>query len=205
LARIFESLPTFILPIMVVNMLGAEQNAYFFIAWVISGGILGILHSILHSLFAEGSYSIKDFRTNIVKTLKFMLFILFLSMFATFLFGKNLLRLFGHGYSEHSYELLILFIFAIFLQVINETYIVKQRVYKNIKPVLFAYLLLSSLFIVLSYILVPSLGILGIGYARIMSNLMITIILSFLTFLKNKVRKLAMSSFIMLHLTSNIT
>jgi len=32
LARILENLPTLVLPIMVVNMLGAEQNAYFFIA-----------------------------------------------------------------------------------------------------------------------------------------------------------------------------
>ena len=33
IARIFELMPNFLLPILIINMLGAEANAYFFIAW----------------------------------------------------------------------------------------------------------------------------------------------------------------------------
>ncbi|MDY6931986.1 MAG: oligosaccharide flippase family protein, partial [Halobacteriota archaeon] len=42
LSKIFEYLPVFVLPIMVINILGAEMNAYFFIAWQISMLLLTI-------------------------------------------------------------------------------------------------------------------------------------------------------------------
>ncbi|MBA7592073.1 hypothetical protein ES708_34247 [subsurface metagenome] len=42
LARIFNAAPALILPVMVVNLLGAEQNAYFYVAWMIVGLLFAI-------------------------------------------------------------------------------------------------------------------------------------------------------------------
>jgi len=53
--NIFWMLPALIFPLMVVNILGAESNAYFYIGWTV-GAILGIIPAAFStSLFAEGS------------------------------------------------------------------------------------------------------------------------------------------------------
>jgi len=52
-------LPTFVPPIMVINILGAETNAYFFIAWQISMLLLAVPRWTAMSLLAynrEGFY-----------------------------------------------------------------------------------------------------------------------------------------------------
>ena len=56
LAHLFSAAPTLVLPIMVVNLLGAEQNAYFYVAWVIGGLLFAIPAAVSRSLFAEGAH-----------------------------------------------------------------------------------------------------------------------------------------------------
>ena len=73
IATIFEGMPTYILPLIVLDVLGAEQNAYFYIAWSFSAIFLMIPRAIATSLFAEGSYEPSNFSRNIVKSLKFVM------------------------------------------------------------------------------------------------------------------------------------
>ncbi len=58
-ARMLEDTPRVVLPIMVINVLGAETNAYFFIAWQISVLLLAIPRFTSISLLAEGSHNHK--------------------------------------------------------------------------------------------------------------------------------------------------
>ncbi|RLI89702.1 MAG: hypothetical protein DRO65_03885 [Candidatus Altiarchaeales archaeon] len=167
IARIFRGLPALILPIIVVNMLGAEANAYFFIAWTIFGVILGLSHSVLSSLHAEGAHSIENLKANATKALKIIFLLLMFATFIIFLAGRNVLWLFSETYSENSYEILLLLTVAVIPQIINDTYVTVERIYKNIRPIIIVFLVSSSLTLVMSYILITPFGILGIGYAKI--------------------------------------
>ena len=48
--------PNLILPIMVLNVLGAEQAAYYYIAYAIAALLFMIPGAISTSLFVEGSH-----------------------------------------------------------------------------------------------------------------------------------------------------
>lgn len=56
-ANMLWVLPQLILPLMVVNLLGAEQTAYFFIGWAVASILFVIPLATSFSLFAEGSYN----------------------------------------------------------------------------------------------------------------------------------------------------
>ncbi|MFZ7104782.1 MAG: oligosaccharide flippase family protein, partial [Peptococcaceae bacterium] len=62
--------PGLIFPLMVVNMLGAEANAYFYIGWALSNVIVIIPTSVTTSMFAEGSYNEDRLNTHILRSLK---------------------------------------------------------------------------------------------------------------------------------------
>ena len=84
-----------VLPIIVVNLLGAEQNAYFYIAWTIATALSAIPIGIALSLFAEGSHFKDKLRGNTVKALKFTFLLLIPAVILLVLVGKWLLLAFG--------------------------------------------------------------------------------------------------------------
>jgi hypothetical protein len=57
LSGLLNSVPTFIYPLMILNVMGPEQNAYFYMSWMIAM-VLGVIPgSLAQSLFAEGSHN----------------------------------------------------------------------------------------------------------------------------------------------------
>jgi len=56
LAGLFITCPNLILPIMVLNTLGAEQAAYYYIAFAIASLLFMIRNAVSMSLFVEGSH-----------------------------------------------------------------------------------------------------------------------------------------------------
>ena len=60
--------PNLILPIMVLNVLGAEQAAYYYIAYAIAALLFMIPNAISMSLFVEGSHG-EALKRTVVKSL----------------------------------------------------------------------------------------------------------------------------------------
>lgn len=54
LSGLLNNIPTFIYPLMILNALGPEQNAYFYMPWMIAMILRVIPGSLAQSLFAEG-------------------------------------------------------------------------------------------------------------------------------------------------------
>ena len=69
IAGIFEMLPGLLLPIIVLNVLGAKMNAYFFIAWSIMFFTTMIARNTARSLLAEGSHDPTKLRKKLLKVL----------------------------------------------------------------------------------------------------------------------------------------
>ena len=68
LAGLFMAAPNLILPIMVLNALGAEQAAYYYIAYAIAALLFMIPNAISMSLFVEGSHG-EALKRTVVKSL----------------------------------------------------------------------------------------------------------------------------------------
>lgn len=164
LAFLFDSAPALILPIMVVNLLGAEPNAYFYVAWMIAGLLFAIPAAVARSLFAEGAHFKDELWSNAVKSLKFVFLLLVPAVILVLLVGKWLLLLFGEDYSVNGLLLLrILCVSSLFVSV-NRIYITTLRVEDRVRELVLICGFIAIVTLLGSYLLMPQIGMAGIGY-----------------------------------------
>jgi len=171
IARIFESLPTFVLPIMVVNILGVEKNAYFYIAWQISMLLLAIPRFTSISLLVEGSYNKEELGRNVKRALKFIFILLGAAIIGIFLFGKYLLWIFGEEYAVNSFEVLSILVLGSFPFALNALYASVKRIKKEINLVVWIYGGIAVTTVVVSYLLMQGIGLIGVGIGWLIGNL----------------------------------
>ena len=164
LAQLFDAAPALVLPIMVVNLLGAEQNAYFYVAWMIAGLLFAIPSAVSRSLFAEGAHFEDELWSNVGKSLKFVFLLLVPAVILVLLVGKWLLLLFGEGYSVNGLLLLrILCISSLFIGV-NRIYATTLRVEDRMRELVLVFGFLTVAALLGSYFIMPKAGMAGIGY-----------------------------------------
>jgi O-antigen/teichoic acid export membrane protein len=162
--------PSYIIPILIVNRLGAEDNAYFYISSMIASALSLIPVAVAQSLFAESSHLEDQLKRNVERSYKFAFILLVPIIVFLLLCGKWLLMAFGPAYSENGSLLLrILAISSIFIAIntiYNTILYVKRRLGELIALVGFT----SVSLLLAIYFLTPTTGIVGIGYAMIAAN-----------------------------------
>ncbi len=175
LASLAASAPVYILPLLVVNLLGAEQNAYFYVAWMIANLLFAVPLAVSQSLFAEGSHFEEELWGNVSKSLKFVFLILVPAVILVVVLGKWLLLLFGGGYSANGLLLLkILCLSSLFIG-INSVYATTLRVEDRIRELVLIYTLQAAAVLVGSYFVIPLAGLVGIGYVWLAANGLVSI------------------------------
>jgi O-antigen/teichoic acid export membrane protein len=175
LASILASTPSFILPIMIVNLLSGEQNAYFYVAWTIASITFSIPSAASQSLFAEGSHFEDKLRINTNKAIRFALVLLVPAIILLVVLGKWLLLLFGASYSSNALTLLwILGSSSIFVG-INSIYFTILLVRHRIRELLVLRGLTTLVVLVASVLIMPEMGIVGIGYAWLGAQALVSI------------------------------
>jgi len=157
----------------VINVLGAEKNAYFFIAWQISLLLLAIPRWTSVSLLAEGSYNQEELVWNAKRAMKFILILLAVAIAGIFLFGKYLLWIFGEEYARNSLDVLLILVLGSVPFAFNVIYASIKRVQKEVKPVIWIYASIAVITLVGSYLLARSIGIVGVGIAWVLANVVI--------------------------------
>ncbi len=164
LASILSSMPVIVLPLMIVNILGPDHNAYFFIAWTISSILYAIPGAVSRSLFAEGSHANENFSKNVTKSIKFTYLLLVPAVLILILAGKWILLVFGQNYSSNGLKLLwFLSLSGIPISIVS-IYISILRVRHKINEVIRIQAFEATAILVASYLIIPFSGIIGIGY-----------------------------------------
>jgi O-antigen/teichoic acid export membrane protein len=177
LSVLFWAAPGLILPIMVVNLLGAELNAYFYIAWAI-GGVLSVIPGAASiSLFAEGSYEQERLGINIGRSLKMILLLLVPAVMLVLAFADRLLLFFGTAYAENATTLVRILAIASLPLAINIVYLAIKRVEKKLKVIVSLTAFIAIITLGLTYLLVPYMGINGAGVAWLTSQLVIGLVI----------------------------
>ena len=170
IANILYFLPSAVLPLMVVEVLGKEINAYFFVAWATSTLLIMISYTTSLSLFAEGSLLPDKLRQNVIKSLKFIYIILIPAIIGIFIFGKYILLIYGRLYADNAFDVLLLLSLGTIPHSIIVVYVAIMRVKKDVMPVIIVYGGIAVLTIVGSYIAIQEIGLIGIGISWIFSN-----------------------------------
>ena len=165
LVTLLTRAPVFLLPLLVVNINGAESNAYFYVAWMIAGIIFSIPTAISFSLLAESSHFEERLRENVTRSLKFSFLLLVPVVILLMLVGKWLLLAFGQSYVANGWHLLQILAISSLPLNINLIYAGILRVTNRIKELIIIRGLIAITVLLASYLIMPTSGIIGIGYA----------------------------------------
>ena len=164
LVNIVSAATTFILINLIVNRLRAEEAAYFYVAWMITGLLFIIPGAISQSLFAESSHLENKLGVNVRRSYKFTFMLLIPAIIVLLLAGKWLLLAFGAGYSENGVALLrFLSLSGIFIGV-NSVYGTILRVQGKIRQLMAICAFTTIAMVTGSYFIMHTAGIVGIGY-----------------------------------------
>ena len=159
--------PNMILPILVLNVLGPEKSANYYIVFAIVNILFMISYAFSTSLFVEGSHGNKSTK-NIFKSVFASFIILTIAIFFLYFFGDILLRLIGDNYVQ-GFDLLKIMALSSFFVTICQIYFAIKKVQKDMKGLISISLLIFILLLGLSYIFMIYFDIIGVGYAWIIS------------------------------------
>ncbi|WP_158308898.1 lipopolysaccharide biosynthesis protein [Methanocella arvoryzae] len=175
LALIMYTAPYTLIPILVVNVMGASQQAYYYAAYSIAAFLLLVPDAIVASMFVEGAHE-RPLRETAKKSLRFALAILVPLVLAAVFFGDNLLRLFSPEHSAAAYELLLLLALSSVFYAVIEVYFTVMQVRKNLVMLNFVRFSVTALTLGLGYVLLQKLGLIGIGYAWFLACVIVSAI-----------------------------
>jgi O-antigen/teichoic acid export membrane protein len=188
-ASILAATPSFILPIMIVNIISGEQNAYFYVAWTIAAIPFSIPGAASQSLFAEGSHFEDELSINARRSIKFALVLLVPTIILLVVLGKWLLLAFGASYSSNALTLLwILCASSIFVG-INSVYYTILQVQHRISELLVLRGLTTLVILVPSAFVMRAIGIVGIGYAWLGAQALVSVYVALTIKLRYRVRR----------------
>jgi len=176
-ANIFWAIPILCLPLMVVNLLGAEANAYFYVGWALGYLLVNIPVTVSFSLFAEGSNSQEKMGRDIGRSLKLVL-VLVPVIAIVFLAGDKVLALFGNAYAENATTLLWVLAVSAIPAGLNHTYFTVKRVQKRMKDVISLSAFIAVIAMILSFVLLPRMGIVGAGGGWLVPQVIVAIMVT---------------------------
>jgi len=169
LASVLNLLPVTLLPIIIVNQLGAHEAAYYYIVMMIGNLLYTIPWATARSLFAEGSNDESLLTANFKKAIASIAFLLTPSILFLLIAGNYILHIFGSDFATEGVTLLRLI--AISGVVVSTVAIFGSffQVKKNLLAIITVNTISAATTITLSLLLLP-LGLTGIGIAWFVGN-----------------------------------
>ncbi len=169
------SAPTQVLPLMIINQIGAAPNAYFYVALNIAGILFTVPTMISTSLFAEGSYDEKSLRHQMRQSLK-LSFIILVPVLAVVLLTANYLLLpFGRVYAAEGADLLRILAVSALPLAVNVIYLGVKRVEMKLGTLVAITGVITAVTLGVSYVLIPRMGIEGAGVGWLVGQGAITL------------------------------
>ena len=177
--------PSLLLPLLVTHLAGSEANAYFYVAFSVSGLLSVIPTAVSLSLFAHGSHDESELVRLTLASLRFSLGLLVLAVGIVFVFGGKLLLLFGKAYSLQATELLWLLALSAIPIAVNSLYFSVRRVQNRMDQVLIYMGLILGVTVGLSLALVPRVGLIGAGVAWLVGQGSVAVLIAALYLLRS--------------------
>jgi O-antigen/teichoic acid export membrane protein len=109
LANLLSLVPTLVLPIAVIDELGARSAAYYYIAFSIANLLNAIAYSTSQALFAEGSHDDVDRHLLVRRSARLLLGVSVPAGLLVAALAPVILLVFGHQYSQHATGALVIF------------------------------------------------------------------------------------------------
>lgn len=168
------SAPNMVIPIMVLHVLGAESTASYYITYAIVSILFMIPYAFTTSLFVEGSHG-GEMKRSVFRTLASMFALLIPAIIGLSLFGEQILNLIGKDYVEGMALLRVLAFSAIFVSVC-QTFISIAKVRNDLRSLIVISSFVSVALLGLGFTLMHLFGLIGMGYAWLITYVLGTIL-----------------------------
>ena len=161
---------TFMLPLLVVVRLSAEETAYFYVAWLLGGAFFTVTASVGSALFAEGSHDPGALRAQTRSAVRISAALLAPLMVVFFAAGGPILGLFGDEYADNGKTLLLLLTASAVPDAITGIYLARVRAEGRLAFPAAASMAMAAITLVGSWVLLPSMDLAGPGAAFIAAH-----------------------------------
>lgn len=178
LTTFIGGMPALLFPIIILNNLGPESSAYYYMVTMIIGLLYIIPIAVTQSLFAESSYNEKQLRLNFLKAIKIISLMLIPLAIFTLIFGKYILLFFGKEYSTEGVGFLQILILSTFLVSINYLFGIYFRIKQKLREINISVFFGAFVTLGLSILLLP-LKLNGLGYSIVIGQLIVIIFYTF--------------------------
>lgn len=173
LSDLLFEIPSLVLPLIILNMLGAEDVAKYYIAIAIGNIILLVPSAVSVSYFVEGSHG-TNMKNEFFKAILFIYALLLPAVIVIYFFGGFALHFFGSIYAQaidllrvYAISSFFVVILLMFMPILN----VKLMVGRNIQISFLRFVILLGL----NYIFILHFGLIGVGYAWMVSHAVISL------------------------------
>ena len=174
--NIFAMLPGFGLPLFITFFLGASQTAYFYITWMIANLLFFVPMSIGRSFLSEGSH--RKNHLDLKKSLKFTYFVTFIGLVLGLIMSQWILGFFGSEYLDGGFKILVILLVSSLFYSYNIIIVMYFNLKHEVRKVVSIYLAIALITFGLSYLMLDY-GLVGIGFAWIIANLLVSVYLKF--------------------------
>jgi len=177
LAGLLSGAPALILPLMILSILGAEQAAYYYIAYAIAGILYMIPSAVSTSLFVEGSHG-AALKKTVLKSIKTIYAILIPATLVLYFGGGVLLSAIGKDYDAGALELMKAFALAGIFMAPASVYYAIKKIQKGVKDMTIMTAIQSILLLGLTYVLIQQYGLIGAGWGWVATYAIMAIIMA---------------------------
>jgi O-antigen/teichoic acid export membrane protein len=176
-ASLFWASTTDLLPLLVVELISSEANAYFYLSWTIAYSLYLISRNMGMSLITEGARDEGQLQAYSYKVLVQNGRLIILALLFILPLAGPLLQLFGQEYANESIWVLRLLCLSALPNIVTALYSSIVRVQKRMKALLILYASICFLVVSLSILLMPRVGILGGGIAWLVGQTVVATVL----------------------------
>lgn len=190
LIAMFMAIPPLLIPIFILNKMGPESTTHYYISYAIVSLLFSITASLASSLYIEGCNR-KSIRSPLIACIKITYIFLVISITSLYVIGDRIFIIIASDYIE-ILSLLKIMSISSFFAVGYQIYFTIKRIEGDIKGITILSLMMSAIIISSSYILMNIYGLIGIGYAWILTYGFSNIIIIYLY--KEKIKRLGIRS-----------
>lgn len=174
---------TRLLPLLVLYTLGERFTAYYYQAWNIASALFLLATSMASAFTAEASANMVEMALHSRRILRQMALLLVPASLVICLAVPQILTFFGSNYVQESTVLLRWLVLSTIPFMLNSWYLSYALILAKIKIIILAQGLQLVFTLAVSYVLIPKIGVTGIGIAWFLAQSTITIFAA-ITFVK---------------------
>jgi O-antigen/teichoic acid export membrane protein len=163
-------LTTFLLPLLVVARLSAEETAYFYVAWLLGGAFFTVTASVGSALFAEGTNDPEALARQTRSAVRISAALRTPQMAIFLVAAGPILGLFGEEYADNGTTLLILLTASAVPDAITGLYLARVRAEGRLVFPAVASMGMAAATLVGAWFLLPSMELAGPGVAFIAAH-----------------------------------